>query len=211
MPDLTVIEMIAATRIIAILRGDFRGAEPEIAEVLRDAGIRAVEVTLNSPDALESIALLAAKFDGEMVIGAGTVLQTGQVELAADAGAQFIISPNCDLPVIAATKKLDLTSLPGCFTPSEIVRAFEAGADAVKIFPANVLGASFVRGVLAPLGNVRLVPTGGVTTNLAVEFIKAGAWAIGVGSELVSEKLFSAPNGFEQLAARASDFVEAVK
>ena len=127
------------------------------------------------------------------------------------AGAEFIISPNCNWRVIEATKKHNLVSLPGCFTPSEIVAAFDAGADAAKVFPANVLGIEFVRGVLAPLGPVRLAPTGGITAKNAGEFVRAGAWAVGVGSELVSEKLLSAQNGIEQLATQAREFIEAVK
>lgn len=192
-------------RIIAILRGDFEGREEEIVSALVDGGITAVEVTLNSPDALKSIDRLARGFGSRIAVGAGTVLTVGEVVRAAGAGARFIVSPNRDTRVIAETRRLNLVSLPGCFTPSEIVEALDAGADAVKIFPADTLGPAYIRAVRAPLGAVRLVPTGGVTPEKAREYFAAGAWAVGVGSELLRREFWSGPD-LEPLRQRASQY-----
>lgn len=201
------IKHIEAGRIIAILRGRFGGREEEIVAAMREGGLTAVEVTLNSPDALSAIRRLANQFGDIMAVGAGTVLTPEEVRQAADAGATFIVSPNRDLGVIEATKKLGLISLPGCFTPSEVVEAINAGADAAKLFPANSLGPGFVRALRGPLPQVRTVPTGGVTPELAREYFAAGAWAIGAGSELLGKK-------FDDLAGlrdRTAAFIAARK
>lgn len=203
-------EQIAAGRLIAILRGDFGGRERELVAVLLEAGFTAVEVTLNSPGALATIEKLAAQFGTRMAIGAGTVLTAAEVEQAANVGAQFIVSPNRDSAVIAATKRLGLVSLPGCFTPSEIVEALDAGADAIKIFPANTLGPTYIKAVRAPLTQARLVPTGGVTPEKARDYFAAGAWALGIGSELVGKEVWQSGN-FDLLQRRAAEFVSAVK
>lgn len=174
---------------IAILRGHFDGREGEVADALFKAGITALEVTLNSPDALKSIERLAADFGGCMAIGAGTVLSPEDARAAADSGARFIVSPNRDRSVIEMTKRLNLASFPGCFTPSEIIEALDAGADAAKIFPAACLGSGFIKALRGPLGHARLVPTGGVTPAAARDYFAAGAWAVGVGSELVGGDL----------------------
>ena len=200
-----VLELIGTRRIIAILRGDFGGREEEIVHVLAEAGITAVEVTLNSPNALGSIGRLATRFGSRLAVGAGTVLRLSEVEKAADAGARFIVSPNCSQKVIAVTKQFGMVSLPGCFTPSEIVDALDAGADAVKLFPAQCLGVEFVRAMQGPLRGVRMVPTGGVTPEAARDDLAAGAWAVGVGSELIKS------GDLEALRLRAREYVMAVR
>ncbi len=205
-----VIEQIEAGRIVAILRGDFGGREDEIVSALVEAGITAVEVTLNSPGAVDSIGRLAAGFGARIAVGAGTVLRPEDVERVAGLGARFIVSPNRNARVIEATKRLGLVSLPGCFTPSEIVEALEAGADAVKLFPAQCLGPDFIRAIRGPLPKVRIIPTGGVTPEAARSYIAAGAWALGVGSELIGKDVMM-DSGLAALRQRASDFVEAAK
>jgi len=202
-------EQIGAGR-IAILRGDFGGREEEIVNALAESGITAVEVTLNSPGAFDTISRLAASFGSRLAVGAGTVLRPDEVERAAAAGARFIVSPNRNAKVIEATKKLDLVSLPGCFTPSEIVEALDAGADAVKLFPAQCLGPDFLKALRGPLPNVRVVPTGGVTPEAARSYITTGAWALGVGSELIGKDVMN-DRGFETLRRRALDFVDAAR
>jgi 2-dehydro-3-deoxyphosphogluconate aldolase / (4S)-4-hydroxy-2-oxoglutarate aldolase len=198
---------IEAGRVVAILRGDFGGREEEMVAALVEGGLTAVEVTLNSPGALASITRLASRFGAQIAVGAGTVLQTGEVEQAAGAGARFIVSPNRDVRVIEATKRLGLISLPGCFTPSEIVEAINAGADAAKLFPATALGVGYVKALRGPLPDVRVVPTGGVTPEMAREYFAAGAWAVGVGSELISKDVLA--GGFDKLRERAAAFVAA--
>ncbi len=205
-----VLKSIEDGRIVAILRGDFGGREEAIASVLVEAGITAIEVTLNSPNAFGSINLLAVRFGSRIAIGAGTVLRADEVERAARAGATFIVSPNLSVSVIEATKRTGLVSLPGCFTPSEIIEALDAGADAVKLFPAQCLGEDFIRALRGPLPNARLIPTGGVTPEAARSYVEAGAWAVGVGSELIG-KAVAKDEGFESLRQRAAAFVAAVK
>ncbi len=204
------LERIEDGRTIAILRGDFGGREEEIAAALVEGGITAIEVTMNSPNAIEAIGRLAGRLGARATIGAGTVLRPEEVERVADAGGRFIVSPNRDARVIRRTKELDLISLPGCYTPSEIVEAMEAGADAVKVFPANVLGPAYIKAVRAPLDEARLVPTGGVTPEKAREYFAAGAWAVGVGSELLSKDLWSRAD-LEPLRLRARAFADAAK
>ena len=204
------IQRIEAGKIIAILRGDFVGREEDIVAAMISGGLTAVEVTLNSRDAFAAINRLAKRFGSEMAVGAGTVLTPNEVLRAADAGAQFIVSPNRDIAVIEQTKKLNLVSLPGCFTPSEVVEAVNAGADAAKLFPATSLGPAFVKALRGPLPQIRTVPTGGVTAELACEYFAAGAWAIGAGSELIGKDLF-AESGLEKLRQRTSAFINAIK
>jgi len=201
------LQYIEAGRIVAILRGDFRGREEEIVAAMRAGGLTAVEVTLNSPDALGAIRRLANWFGSTMAVGAGTVLTPEEVRQAADAGASFIVSPNRDLRVIETTKQLNLISLPGCYTPSEIVEAINAGADAAKLFPANALGPGYLKALRGPLPQVRTVPTGGVTAELAREYFAAGAWAIGAGSELLGKNFDDLP----ALQARTAAFIAAGK
>ncbi|HZF40576.1 MAG TPA: bifunctional 4-hydroxy-2-oxoglutarate aldolase/2-dehydro-3-deoxy-phosphogluconate aldolase [Blastocatellia bacterium] len=205
-----VIERIEVGRIVAILRGDFGGREEEVVDALVECGITAVETTLNSPGAFDSINRLAARFGSRIAVGAGTVLRPEEVERAAGAGAGFIVSPNLSARVIEITKRLGLVSLPGCFTPSEILEALGAGADAVKLFPAQCLGPDFIKAMRGPLPNVRMIPTGGVTPEAVRGYIDAGAWALGVGSELIG-KDFVNDGGFESLRRRASDFAEAAR
>lgn len=201
---------IEAGRVIAILRGDFGGREHDMVAAMIEGGLTAVEVTLNSPDALIKIAQLAALFSSRCAVGAGTVLSQNEVNQVADAGGTFIVSPNCDPRVIAATKHRRLISFPGAFTPTEIVTALEAGADAVKVFPATTLGPGYIKAVRAPLSHARLVPTGGVSPEMARAYCQAGAWAVGVGSELLGQEIL-ADETFVTLRNRTMAFVTAMQ
>ena len=203
------LSLIEQGRVIAILRGDFGGREHEMVAAMIEGGLTAVEVTLNSPNALDKIARLAASFGEQCAVGAGTVLHTQEVHQVADAGGTFIVSPNCDARVIATTKQLGLCSFPGVFTPTEIVAAMQAGADAVKVFPATTLGPGYIKAVRAPLNDARLVPTGGVTPEMAQEYRRAGAWAVGVGSELLGKEIL-ADTSFITLRERTAAFVAAM-
>ena len=199
-----ILSRIEASRVITILRGDFRDTISRLAHILADAGLTAVEATLNSTDPLRLIKTLVAEIGDRAVIGAGTVLTPDDVSRVADVGAQFIVSPNFNTTVVARTKKLNLVSVPGCFTPTEVVAALDAGADAIKLFPATHLGPSYVKALRGPLNHVRLVPTGGVTPENAREYRAAGAWAIGVGSELIGPDL-------DAISPRAAAFVAAMR
>jgi len=202
------LELIGTGRVVAILRGDFRGSDDAIADALASGGVTSLELTIDSPDALIRIARLAKRQRGRMAIGAGTVLTAEQAIAAAEAGATFIVSPNRDRTVIQAAVAAGMVALPGCQTPSEIVEAVAAGAQAVKLFPAEVLGPAFLRALRGPLPGLRLVPTGGVTPALAAEYRAAGAWAVGVGSDLVGR----GDTGIDTagIGQRAADFVGAM-
>jgi Entner-Doudoroff aldolase len=207
---MSVEDRMEAGRIVAILRGDWGGAEEEMVAVLETSGVTAVEVTLNSPGALGTIARLAKRFGERLVIGAGTVVEPAQVEAVASAGGQLIVSPNRDRAVIEATRQRGLFSLPGCFTPSEIVEALAAGAQAIKLFPAQSLGVDFLRAMAGPLPGVRWVPTGGVTPEMARAYFAAGAWAVGVGGELFGRGTID-DQRLAALCGRAEAYVAAVR
>lgn len=179
------LKVIESTQIIAILRGDLNGREIPLCEVLVDAGILAIEVSLVSPGAMESIRVLANHFGVRAAIGAGTVLTPDEVDELAATGACFVVSPNSDPEVIASTLHHGMASFPGAYTATEIVNATRWGADAVKLFPAVTLTPQYISAMLGPLPDLRTVPTGGITADNLGAYLKAGAWAAGVGSELV--------------------------
>ena len=179
---------ILAGRLIAIARRLPAGALPALAAALREGGVQAFEVTLNAPDALDGIAAVAAAeaargADG-LLVGAGTVLTREQAAAAIGAGARFLVMPHTDPDLVAWAAARGVPSFPGAMTPTEILAAWRSGAAAVKVFPAGTLGASFVREVRGPLGEIPLVPTGGITADNAGSFLGAGAVALGVGGWL---------------------------
>jgi 2-dehydro-3-deoxyphosphogluconate aldolase / (4S)-4-hydroxy-2-oxoglutarate aldolase len=181
-----VLDEIERTGIIAILRGDLKSRAIEAVKTLGECGITAVEVTMNSPNAFETIRVLRQEIHVPFALGAGTVLTQDEVTKAFDSGARFVVSPNMSPAVITATKKLDMASFPGCSTCTEILEAFDHGADAVKIFPATIFSPESLRTIRSSLGNLRLIPTGGITPKSAAEYFAAGAWALGIGSALVN-------------------------
>ncbi len=176
---------IVEGRVIAIARRLEPAALPAIAEALVSNGIRAFEVTLNSPGAIESIRLLADGPLGErLLVGAGTVLSIAEAEVAVEAGARFLVTPHLDPDLIAWAAGRGVPILPGAFTPTEILTAWRAGAAAVKLFPASVAGPAFIRDFRGPFPEIPLIPTGGVTVENAAALLEAGAVAVGLGSWL---------------------------
>ncbi len=172
-------------RIVAILRGHAPEAVAGIVDGLVAGGITTVEVTLDSPGAHDSIAALAARDD--LVAGAGTVLSVAAAEAAIDAGATFLVAPHLDPAVIRAAAARGVAMLPGALTPTEIFTAWQAGAAAVKVFPAGGLGAGYIAAVRGPLAGIPLVPTGGIDDTNAAAFLAAGALAVGVGGWLTGD------------------------
>jgi 2-dehydro-3-deoxyphosphogluconate aldolase/(4S)-4-hydroxy-2-oxoglutarate aldolase len=205
-----VLENIHQHKIIAIIRGDMRGREIDIAKALIAGGITAIEVSLISRSALQMIQNLVTHLGEIAAIGAGTVLSIGDVDAVKEHGASFIVSPNTDKEVIERTRTLGMASFPGAYTPTEIVQATQWGADAVKIFPALALGPEFVSALRGPFPGLKTVPTGGVTSQNAGSYIRAGAWALGIGSELVRSSEARDFNA-EALAARACTFAGTVR
>jgi 2-dehydro-3-deoxyphosphogalactonate aldolase len=191
--------------LVAILRGVAPAEVVAIGEALFDAGLRLIEVPLNSPDPLDSIARLAKTFAGRAVVGAGTVLRTADVAAVQAAGGTMIVSPNTNVEVIAATRKGGLVSLPGIATPSEAFAALGAGATALKLFPAEGANPGVLQAIRAVLpAGVRVLPVGGITPQGMAPWLKAGAAGFGIGSALYSPGVAT-----DEIAARARAFIGA--
>lgn len=184
----TVLDIIARHKIVAIVRLDDLSTARFITDALIEGGIRAIEFTLTNPDAPAAIAEMRSAVDDSAAIGAGSVITAEQVWNVADAGAQFVVSPVWKREVNTACHEAGLPFMPGAFTPSEIQQAWEWGASAVKVFPANHLGPRYFKDVLAPLPHLRLMPTGGVSLDNMREWLNHGAFALGVGSSLINNE-----------------------
>ena len=196
--------------IVAVIRIKDPGKLQAVVDAISEGGIRALEVTMTVPGAIELIAGLAPKMPPGFLLGAGTVLDVETAIKVIDAGARFIVSPVFRRDVIAACHSRDVAVTPGCFTPTEILDAWEAGADIVKVFPATALGPGYIKDVRAPLPHVKLMPTGGVTLDNAGDWITAGAVAVGVGSALTDAKAIEAGK-FDVLRANAERIVRSVR
>jgi 2-dehydro-3-deoxyphosphogluconate aldolase/(4S)-4-hydroxy-2-oxoglutarate aldolase len=194
--------MIRQAGVIAIIRAKAPDDLIAAVEAIKEGGLNIIEVTLTTPDALSFIAKAAGHFGDQVLLGAGTVLDPQTARAAISAGAEFIVSPTLNFETIQLCRRYSKTVIPGCFTPSEILTAWEMGADFVKLFPASVGGPEYVRAVLAPLPQVALIPTGGVTVETIGPFLEAGAVAVAAGSSLVSQKILDEKN-FALLAERA--------
>lgn len=179
------IEHLQRTRIIAILRGDLSESGARVVEVLVQAGITAIEVSTVTPCFADNLSLLAETFAGQAAIGAGTVLTIDHLKAAADAGATFIVSPNTNPTIIERTRMLGLASFPGAYTPTEIVQAADCGAHAIKLFPASGLGPGYLRALHGPFPDWKFIPTGGIQLEDMEKYLRGGAFALGIGSELV--------------------------
>ena len=177
---------------VAVLRLPDARQTVRAAEWLVAGGVTALEVTLTTSGALDAIRELTQRFGDAAIVGAGSVLDVPAAERSVEAGARFIVSPVCLLEVVEAAHALGVAAMPGAFTPTEILRAHQAGADVVKVFPSEVLGPAFIKGVLAPMPFLRLMPTGGVTPENIGDWLRAGAIAVGLGSALVDPKLVAA-------------------
>ncbi len=183
---MTTLEIIAKHKLVAIVRLDDLSIAQALAQALIDGGIRAIEFTLTNADAVSTIAEIRQCVADSVAIGAGSVISVEQVRAVADAGAQFVVSPVWKREVNSACRAAGLPFMPGAFTPTEILQAWEWGASVVKVFPANHLGKRYIKDVLAPLPHLRLMPTGGVNIDNMREFLENGAFALGVGSSLIN-------------------------
>ncbi len=177
--------IIEVEKAIAVIRLREKEKLLAVVEALVAGGIRCVEITMTVPGAIEAIAELDGCVENNVVLGAGTVLDAATASRAIEAGARFIVSPVFMREVVQKCIEQNTVVIPGCFTPTEIHAAWKSGADAVKVFPAGLLGASFLRNIHGPLPGVKLVPTGGVTVENAAAWIEAGATAVAVGTDLV--------------------------
>ena len=181
----TITEDIEAHGVVAVIRMKEPDRLRAVIDALAAGGLRALEVTMTVPGAIDLIAQIAPTLPKGFLFGAGTVNDADTAARAIDAGARFIVSPVFRRSVIEACHARDVPAMPGCYTPTEILDAWDAGADVVKVFPATTLGPGYLKDVRAPLPQVKLMPTGGVTVENAGDWIKAGAVAVGVGSALL--------------------------
>lgn len=212
---MTNLEWIQQRKIIAIVRGLAPEYMVKLAEALYEGGIDLMEVTFNQAkpetwkDTAAAIKAVSEHMQGRMLVGAGTVITQEQLDMAKEAGALYIITPNTNVDLIRKVKEYGLLSFPGAFTPTEIEMAYEAGADAVKVFPAGNLGASYIKAVKAPLSHIPLMAVGGVNEKNAADFLKAGCCGIGVGGNLVNKEWIEAGE-WDKIIALAQEYRKAV-
>lgn len=205
-----MLELLLQHKIVAILRGIEDRHADDTAQALIDGGIYMMEITMNTEGAAAMINRWRTKFDGKAAVGAGTVTDVALAEQAVAAGAQFLISPNFDEEVMAYGREQGLSVWPGVMTPTEIVKAWKAGADAVKIFPMGTLGIGYLQEIRGPLNEIPMIATGGVDLHNIADYFKAGANAVGMGSKLVNLE-WVREGKFDQVTERARQFVEAVR
>ncbi len=204
------VRSIEACGVVAVIRLQDPAKLRAVIDALAAGGVRALEVTMTVPGAIGLIERIAPTLPPDFVFGAGTVLDAETARKAIAAGARYVVSPVFKPGILAVCHEHDVAAIPGCFTPTEILAAWEAGADIVKVFPATVLGPGYFKDVRAPLPQVRLMPTGGVSLENAGDWIRAGAVAIGVGTALLDRAAIESGD-FAALTARAGLFVDAVR
>jgi 2-dehydro-3-deoxyphosphogluconate aldolase / (4S)-4-hydroxy-2-oxoglutarate aldolase len=195
--------------IVVVIRTPTFELVAPVVEALVSGGVLAVEVTMTVPDALRALRDVQGRFGNRILLGAGTILNAPQCKAAIDAGAQYVISPVTKLEIVEAAHALDKPVMLGAYTPTEAQLAHEAGADFIKIFPADKLGPGYIKSIRAPLPHLRIVPTGGVDLQTAPEFLKAGCAALGVGSSLLTAEILKTKN-WTELTRLAAQFVEVV-
>jgi 2-dehydro-3-deoxyphosphogluconate aldolase/(4S)-4-hydroxy-2-oxoglutarate aldolase len=204
------LKRIVDAGIVAVVRSESSESLVKVVQALADGGVGAAEVTFTVPDAIEVIRQVRREIGDAIVLGAGTVLDTETARAALLAGAEYIVAPTLNLDVIRLCRRYDKAVMPGAFTPTEILTAWEAGADIVKVFPADVGGPAYLKAIRGPLPQIRLMPTGGVDLTTAEGFLKAGACCLGVGSSLVDPKAIAAGD-FDRIRSLAEQFSAIVR
>jgi 2-dehydro-3-deoxyphosphogluconate aldolase / (4S)-4-hydroxy-2-oxoglutarate aldolase len=204
------LQLLAETKVIAIVRGLPGNLTLPLAEALYDGGVRVLEFTMNSADAEVSIRELQGKLGDSMWIGAGTVIDPDSARTAKESGASFFVSPNVDFEVIRYAKAHSLPMICGAMTPTEIVGAHRAGADFIKVFPSGSLGVAYFKELQGPLSHIPMIAVGGVSASNAGDYLRAGAVALGVGGSLIDMNAAKAGD-FGAVKARAAEFMKAVE
>lgn len=202
-----IISRLVNPGIVAVIRTEKPEQLPELCEALVAGGVIALEITFTVPNALDAIRDASRRFADRALVGAGTVLNADMCRAAIGAGAEFVVSPIAKLEIIGAAHASDKPVMIGAYTPTEAQTAHEAGADFIKIFPADKLGPSYIKALRAPLPHLKIVPTGGVDLNTASDFLKAGCAALGVGGSLLTADILKTANWVE-LTRLAKAFVE---
>jgi len=204
------LQRVLDSGIVAVVRSPDSQQLVEVARALADGGVSVVEITMSVPNALDVLRQVRQALGERVLLGAGTVLDPETARAVLLAGAEYIVTPTLNLDVIRLCQRYDKLIMPGAFTPTEILTAWEAGADIVKVFPAEVVGPAFFKAVRGPLPQVRLMPTGGVDLTTAAAFLKAGACCLGIGSQLVEPKAV-AERDFERIRDLARQYAAIVK
>jgi len=206
-----VVERMVREGLIPVVRLSDSKQALEVADALREGGVSLIEITMTVPGALEVIKELNERYGGRVILGAGTVMEAGSAKAAVLAGAQFLVSPHLNLELIRVGRESQVVVIPGAMTPTEIVTAWNAKADMVKVFPAGPLGGpEYLKALKGPLPEIPLVPTGGVSLENAGAFIRAGAAVLGVGGELVDKKAVANGN-FGVITESARAFLKAIR
>jgi 2-dehydro-3-deoxyphosphogluconate aldolase/(4S)-4-hydroxy-2-oxoglutarate aldolase len=196
-------------KIVAIIRAESPDLLVDVAEALLAGGVEVIEVTFTVPRATQVLEKVASKLGNRILLGAGTVLDPETARIAFLSGAEFIVSPAVNVEVIEMCRRYGKLVMPGALTPTEVVTAWQAGADIVKIFPSDITGPKYMKLLSAPLPQIRLMPTGGVTLETAGEYLKCGACALGVGSALIDQKALAAGD-LKKIESLATQFVAIV-
>jgi 2-dehydro-3-deoxyphosphogluconate aldolase/(4S)-4-hydroxy-2-oxoglutarate aldolase len=211
MKKFEVIQKIREIGVIPVVRASSADEAMRAIEAIKEGGVPILEITMTVPGAIKVMEQVCDRFGSEVVTGAGTVLDPETARACILAGAQFVVSPALNLKTIELCQRYAVPIMPGALTPTEVVTAWQAGADFVKVFPCSAMGgSSYIKGLKAPLPHVELVPTGGVNLNTAADFIKAGSSALGIGADLVDLKALREGNA-ALITQRAREFAQIVK
>ncbi len=204
------LKQVLDSGIVAIVRSQDSAQLVEVVRALADGGVRTIEITMTVPGALDVLRQVRAALGDQVLLGAGTILDTETARMAILAGAEYLVSPTLNLDVIRMCQRYDKLIMPGAFTPTEILAAWEAGADIVKVFPAEVVGPAYFKALRGPLPQIRVMPTGGVDLTTALDFLKAGACCLGIGSQLVEPKAIAERN-FDRIRDLARQYADIVR
>lgn len=206
------LDSLLSSGVVAVIRMKDPDRLSKVVMAIREGGVKCIEITMTVPGAVEIIASMVKNSPPDVIVGAGTVTDRGTANEVLAAGAKFVVSPVFRQDVVAAAKAAGAVAIPGCYTPTEILTAWEAGADIVKVFPATSLGPKYFKDVAGPFPHIRLMPTGGVTVDNVGEWVKAGAVAVGIGGDLLDKKAIDEGRYevlTEKAARMARNFVEA--
>ena len=206
-----ILRQIADLGLLPVVRAQNADEALKIVDAIREGGVSVLEITMTVPGALGAIEQVARRFGGDVLIGAGTVLDPETARACMLAGAQFVVTPTLDVRTIEMCRRYSVPIMPGALTPTEVLTAWTAGADVVKVFPCGALGgASYIKSLKAPLPQVEMIPTGGVSVKTAADFIKAGAMALGVGADLADTKAIREGNA-RLVTDKAREYVRLVQ
>lgn len=204
-----VLDIILSSKVIAVIRMSDTDKLAKVTEAIKQGGVKALEITMTTPAAIEIIAAMAKRKSADVLVGAGTVLDPETAAQAIHAGADFVVSPVTNFEMIRVCRRYDTFVAPGAFTPTEILAAWERGADVVKVFPATSVGPKYFKDIKGPLPQVRLMPTGGVSIENAREFIANGACCVAIGTALLDKKAIQAEN-WDVLTQKAKALVDSL-